>query len=81
MSGQEAVSSLAESLVWTWRMMKVGQSYSCGAPRLMEETQSWSDKGLRALQPKRAQEHSDPAIGLSAPWGVMRQRGENCHQP
>lgn len=78
---KKMVPILAEPLVWMWRMMKVGWSDSRGAPRLIEETQSYCDEGLRVLQLKLAQGHSDPAIGLSGPPGVMRQRGENCHWP
>lgn len=69
---KKMVPILAESLVWMWRMMKVGWSDSRGA---------CCDEGLRVLQLKLAQGHSDPAIGLSGPPGVMRQRGENCYRP
>lgn len=72
---KKMVPILAESLVWMWRMMKVGWSNSRGAPRPMEETQSCCDEGLRVLQLKLAQGHSDPAIGLSGPRGGNETEG------
>lgn len=73
------VPILAESLVWMWRMMKVG--WSVEPPDRWKKHSPVVIEGLRVLQLKLARGHSDPAIGLSGPQGVMRQRGENCHRP
>ena len=51
--------------------MRVGRSYSYGAPRLIEEAEFWSDERLRILKMESSSRISDPALWLPGLWAVM----------